>query len=630
MHFVISSVGEKTVLGGKADNLIKLDKTGFTPDFVSVSAGVMYEEFKDGTPLSSGFVRKIDKALAFLREGPVIVRSSCVCEDSAELSYAGMFSSCVCSKRGDIFDCMRTVWNSRNLERAAAYNRLNKHGRAPDMGVIIQKFIKSNYGGVMFYYGAGEDTVYAEYAPGPVDNIVSGKVLPEYYLQYRRNTFVSSFRECDNSEWIDELAESVRAFAVSSGSERLDLEFAMSGGRLYLLQSRPITAYADPFAREYVFPLLRKNSNYFHGDENLGWAAKTLKKYDLPSPLFKSRDGEIFVSGIYIKRLVDKMRTVACSGENAVRFRRDFLFFLKTENELISTLVNLPLADVLRKLKEFNFKYCFLDYLHVSFQKNLENIVVGMRGGKWFAGHVDAFLPDRMFTAGKISGKFVEKYASEIYSGLSSCVNLAAQRMRTKTTKPRRGAEPCGYEKPLRQLVDLRDRIDYYYAGVSSVYHKIISVRTHYCGNISEICGLSLEDGLAVLGGAPFPRLPEPEKTLLRDFPLRGIPAFAGCAGGRAVIIRKLDDIKKVRRGDILVARYTRPDLMIGMVKAAGIVTACGGITSHAAIASRELKIPCLVGCCGCVDAVRDGDIVRIRSGMLYLVKAVKPRSGKK
>lgn len=88
-------------------------------------------------------------------------------------------------------------------------------------------------------------------------------------------------------------------------------------------------------------------------------------------------------------------------------------------------------------------------------------------------------------------------------------------------------------------------------------------------------------------------------------------------------MIRKFSDIRKVKKGDILVARYTRPDLFAGMLLAGGIVTAEGGLTSHAAIVSRELGKPCLVGVAGCLEAVRDGDTLRIRGGRVFRVKGV-------
>ncbi|MEK7522055.1 MAG: PEP-utilizing enzyme, partial [Patescibacteria group bacterium] len=77
---------------------------------------------------------------------------------------------------------------------------------------------------------------------------------------------------------------------------------------------------------------------------------------------------------------------------------------------------------------------------------------------------------------------------------------------------------------------------------------------------------------------------------------VKGIVAFKGIAKGKAVIVKDRDDLHKVREGDVLIARLTTPDFIIAMKKACAIVTDLGGITSHAAITSRELKIPCVVG----------------------------------
>jgi pyruvate,water dikinase len=75
-----------------------------------------------------------------------------------------------------------------------------------------------------------------------------------------------------------------------------------------------------------------------------------------------------------------------------------------------------------------------------------------------------------------------------------------------------------------------------------------------------------------------------------------GAPASPGFASGKPVIIHSPDEIDKIKEGDILVAPMTDPDYVPAMKRAAAIVTELGGRTSHAAIVSRELKIPAVVG----------------------------------
>jgi len=83
-------------------------------------------------------------------------------------------------------------------------------------------------------------------------------------------------------------------------------------------------------------------------------------------------------------------------------------------------------------------------------------------------------------------------------------------------------------------------------------------------------------------------------------------------AKGNAVIIRGVKDLDKVKKGNILVTVTTHPDYVSAMRKAAAIVTDEGGITSHAAIVSREFGIPCIVGTKVATKILKDGDLVEI------------------
>jgi len=77
---------------------------------------------------------------------------------------------------------------------------------------------------------------------------------------------------------------------------------------------------------------------------------------------------------------------------------------------------------------------------------------------------------------------------------------------------------------------------------------------------------------------------------------ISGMPACGGKISGIAKIVITTRDFQKIKKGDILVAKMTSPDFMVVLPKCAGIVTDIGGITCHAAIISREMKIPCIIG----------------------------------
>lgn len=104
---------------------------------------------------------------------------------------------------------------------------------------------------------------------------------------------------------------------------------------------------------------------------------------------------------------------------------------------------------------------------------------------------------------------------------------------------------------------------------------------------------------------------------------LIGMCASVGTATGKVCIVKSLNDMHKFKEGDILVAEATCIDYVPIMRRACAIVTEMGGITSHAAIVSRELKVPCIVGIPGLLKTLKNGQIVKVdaSSGTVNLVK---------
>lgn len=101
---------------------------------------------------------------------------------------------------------------------------------------------------------------------------------------------------------------------------------------------------------------------------------------------------------------------------------------------------------------------------------------------------------------------------------------------------------------------------------------------------------------------------------------LRGMGASPGIATGKVKLVRGIDDITKIEQGDILVTAMTSPDLVPTMSKSAAIVTDLGGSTSHAAIVSREMGIPAVVGTENATRLLKDGQIVTVDAynGIVY------------
>jgi pyruvate,water dikinase len=101
---------------------------------------------------------------------------------------------------------------------------------------------------------------------------------------------------------------------------------------------------------------------------------------------------------------------------------------------------------------------------------------------------------------------------------------------------------------------------------------------------------------------------------------LKGAGASPGVATGKVRIIMGKGEITKIENGDIIVTTMTSPDLVPGMSKSAAIITDLGGITCHAAIVSREMGIPAIVGTREATNKLKDRQQITVDAynGIVY------------
>lgn len=122
----------------------------------------------------------------------------------------------------------------------------------------------------------------------------------------------------------------------------------------------------------------------------------------------------------------------------------------------------------------------------------------------------------------------------------------------------------------------------------------------------------------------------EKDEVKIAEAPiLSGTSASPGIGTGPVKILKSPKEIGKVERGDILVAPMTSPDYVPAMKKSAAIITDEGGETSHAAIVSRELGIPCVVGTKEATKRLKDGMIVSVDGGSGQIFAGAKVASTK-
>jgi pyruvate,water dikinase len=101
---------------------------------------------------------------------------------------------------------------------------------------------------------------------------------------------------------------------------------------------------------------------------------------------------------------------------------------------------------------------------------------------------------------------------------------------------------------------------------------------------------------------------------------LSGLAASAGRASGRVRILTSPNQQREFLDGEVLVAEMTSPDWVPAMRRAAALITDGGGVTCHAAIVSRELQLPCVVGTSNATTSLRTGQEVTVdgRTGKVY------------
>jgi phosphohistidine swiveling domain-containing protein len=127
--------------------------------------------------------------------------------------------------------------------------------------------------------------------------------------------------------------------------------------------------------------------------------------------------------------------------------------------------------------------------------------------------------------------------------------------------------------------------------------------------------------------GAPAKKLVDqfkpPTAGTKKEQTLRGMVASPGKARGRARVILRNVDFKKFKKDEVLVALQTMVHYLPIMKLSSAILTEFGGLTSHAAIVSRELKKPCIVGIPNLIISLKDGDLVEVdaNKGVVKILK---------
>jgi pyruvate, water dikinase len=279
---LVVPLAEATVAtcGGKAGPLGALLRANLpVPDGFVVPLAVHRAAARahvEASPLPTVVMEALERALADLGDPAVAVRSSAEGEDGSRASAAGQYESTLgVHGVADVATAVSACWTSLHSTRATAYRtRFDARGSGPAdiaMAVLVQAHLDAEVSGVLFTPAGPNEPTVIEASWGLGTSVVAGRVTPDAYRMHADGTVTCVIAdkptrldrvgsrllasdvapEDRRRPTLDEttatgLATLGNTVAITLGAPQ-DIEWAVAGGRLWILQSRPVTA-APPTA----------------------------------------------------------------------------------------------------------------------------------------------------------------------------------------------------------------------------------------------------------------------------------------------------------------------------------------------------------------------------------------------
>lgn len=234
---------------------------------------------------------------------------------------------------------------------------------------------------------------------------------------------------------------------------------------------------------------------------------------------------------------------------------------------------------------------------------NLENTSLMNRIRKWFAAEVDALLPVLHETY-RVVGLWQKSRTARLQQDVLAQLDQISPLLLPFAKHVPAPKRPF-FAALANPDLNFSDRIIAMDIAVGAMHIEFAKERA-YMHQISPALKAALEE-------ARFD--PEDEVAPASDDPevlVRGIPASPGIATGKAFVIQSDRGLKHLPADAILVAKMTRPQLLLHRNRPGAIVTDIGGSLCHAAILAREWSIPCVVGTETATTTIRSRTWIRV------------------
>jgi len=585
--------------------------------------------------LSNEFIEEIMKEFKNLESEFVAVRSSATSEDSSDAAWAGQLESYLNTTEKNLLDNVKKCWASLFTPRAIIYRKEKDLNETQiSVAVVVQKMIESECSGIAFsVHPVTQDRnqVIIEAGFGLGEAIVSGQITPDEYIveknsrkminkkvvmqerglyrdynggnEWKQISKVNGEKQVLSEAEIIELTELILRIEYHYGFP-CDIEWAKEKGKFYIVQSRPITTLVNSnkdsflekkwtkiWTTEYsLFSVWLFGREYSEDCKNeLGFGFEDiifLVEGDLATVYRDNEKQKEFVQFLAEKSLMDP------------NFKERCLNIYYDLNRRLNEYIQLPekTAIISENLEEFiKLHRKFIAYFLVPL---------------WSPNGFDKFdvseetkksIYQEYETARKLTEHTypeIEKFLQRIFLYISKKESIT--------------------EKYLRALLP-EELIEYSKTG-KLPEENVLKERYDYCVLLSN-----LNENKIVLGKEGKEII---EKISAID--TKGISEIKGSIANKGKVIgnvRKIFMEKEMHTfnpEEILVTTMTRPEWLPIMKKAAGFITDAGGILSHAAIVSRELNKPCIIGTGTATQILKDGDLVELdaNNGIVKILKS--------
>ena len=545
----------------------------------------------------------------------VAVRSSATAEDSSAAAWAGQLDSYLNTTESSLLDKVKHCWASLFTPRAIFY-RFEKglHETKISVAVVVQKMVNSEVSGIAFsVHPVTQDynQLIIEAGFGLGEAIVSGTITPDSYViekqprriidknvnnqtkgLYRKKEGGNEWKEPKNGntqklndQEVLELTELVLNIERHYGFP-CDIEWAREKDKFYITQSRPITTLTEkkenkPSQIKLQKYVTREHSLFFWMMWNLDAIeyTKPWVGYDLKYVLFKSEGPANKMSTWYDHDELDPY-----TNNVAENFRKHPAFFERNKKEYLKYWEKLfPYISKKRKIKNIQeLKEYFSNLLY------------------WWGPMANLFMlqekkdiPKHIFDEAQKLRERTQEYSDmedEVYIAFMK-ENYPQYSDVAMVLLPEEVFQLDKKQLSNDQLKIIRKRLEGYFIFGKEIY------------SLNEL-DTFLQKSNMVLSEETFDSLNE----------LKGMSSYNGQVKGKVRIILNKAQFNQFKAGEILVTEMTSPDFVPILKKASGIITDEGGIMCHAAIISRELKIPCVVGTKVATQVLKDGDEVEVNA----------------